>query len=40
MNIYRPYILPYKLHELDVDAYFVAEICELIEKISGFSLFL
>ncbi|KAA1195102.1 autoinducer binding domain-containing protein [Photorhabdus heterorhabditis] len=39
MNIHRPYISPYKFHELDVDAYFVAEICELIEKISGFNLF-
>uniref|UniRef100_UPI0036DC97C9 autoinducer binding domain-containing protein n=1 Tax=Photorhabdus sp. RM322S TaxID=3342825 RepID=UPI0036DC97C9 len=39
MNIYRPYISSYKFHELDVDAHFVTEICELIDKISGFSLF-
>ncbi|WP_036773250.1 LuxR family transcriptional regulator [Photorhabdus australis] len=39
MNIYRPYTLPYKFHQLDVDAHFVAEVCEIINKISGFSLF-
>ncbi|QXF31994.1 transcriptional regulator [Photorhabdus luminescens] len=39
MNIYRPYTLPYNFHKLDVDPHFVAEICELIDKISGFSLF-
>ncbi|WP_323838202.1 LuxR family transcriptional regulator [Photorhabdus africana] len=39
MNINRPYALPYNFHKLDVDPHFVAEICELIDKISGFSLF-
>ncbi|MER2474992.1 LuxR family transcriptional regulator [Photorhabdus laumondii] len=39
MNTYRPYTLPYNFHKLDVDPHFVAEICELINKISGFSLF-
>ncbi|KTL63218.1 transcriptional regulator [Photorhabdus laumondii subsp. laumondii] len=39
MNINRPYALPYNFHKLDVDPHFVAEICELINKISGFSLF-
>ncbi|WP_274533232.1 autoinducer binding domain-containing protein [Photorhabdus temperata] len=39
MNIHRTYTSPYKFHELDVDAHFVAEICEIINKISGFSLF-